>query len=71
RLEPLGTEALHVTLTIPQRAVTPGQSAVFYRGDELIGGGIIQRVLPRPPSHASGKDPAAGQKRLDFEKSVC
>ncbi|MEO7445630.1 MAG: tRNA 2-thiouridine(34) synthase MnmA [Ferruginibacter sp.] len=28
------------------KGVAPGQSAVFYEGDDVIGGGIIQRTLP-------------------------
>ncbi len=34
-----------ITFDEPQRAVTPGQSAVFYDGDRLIGGGTIIRPL--------------------------
>jgi tRNA-uridine 2-sulfurtransferase len=41
---PLGTRdyaEVRATFDEPQRAVTPGQSAVFYDGDEVVGGGWI------------------------------
>jgi len=40
-LEPAGADEVLATFDEPQRAVTPGQSAVFYDGDEVAGGGWI------------------------------
>jgi tRNA-specific 2-thiouridylase len=40
-LEPAGEGEVLATFDEPQRAVTPGQSAVFYDGDEVVGGGWI------------------------------
>lgn len=41
-VSPLGPSSLGVRFHHPQRAISPGQSAVFYDGDAVLGGGIIQ-----------------------------
>jgi len=41
-LEPINSDTLRIHFETPQRALSPGQSAVFYRGAQLLGGGIIQ-----------------------------
>jgi tRNA-specific 2-thiouridylase len=43
-IEP-GRGHTRVEFRVPQRAVAPGQSVVFYRGDELLGGGRIVEAL--------------------------
>ena len=40
-IEKIGTDEIVVTFDEPQRAVTPGQAAVFYDGDIVVGGGWI------------------------------
>lgn len=38
-----GKDKVQLKFRQPQRAITPGQAVVFYRGDEVIGGGTISR----------------------------
>ena len=40
---PDGAGSIRIGFLQPQRALSPGQSAVFYDGERVLGGGIIQR----------------------------
>jgi len=42
RLIPLGADRAELLFETPEAAVTPGQGAVFYAGEEVLGGGWIQ-----------------------------
>ena len=43
---PLGGDRARIRLHQPQRAVTPGQAAVVYDADRVVGGGWICRAEP-------------------------
>src|SRR5574341_1094798 len=42
-ITPLQSNRARIKFDEPQRAITPGQATVFYRGDEVVGGGWIVR----------------------------
>ncbi|MDO9515174.1 MAG: tRNA 2-thiouridine(34) synthase MnmA [Syntrophales bacterium] len=44
-ITPLPGGQVHVRFMTPQKAVAPGQAAVFFQGDRLLGGGWIERGL--------------------------
>lgn len=44
-LSQLNTDTIEVSFLANVRGIAPGQSAVFYEGDDVIGGGIIRKSL--------------------------
>lgn len=44
RIEPGGEDTFRVLFDEPQRALTPGQSAVLFDGEVVLGGGVIEQV---------------------------
>ena len=61
-ITPLENDRAHVRLHDPQRAVTPGQAAVIYGGDAVLGGGWICRNIaarhPEPRTFSGSKESA-------------
>ncbi len=52
-------DELEVTFAVPRAAVTPGQAVVLYEGEEVLGGGWIQRVA-EPSTPAGSRAGAPG-----------
>ena len=52
RVQSLGADDVTLTLGQPAAAVTPGQSCVFFSGEEVLGGGRIRSARgPDRPAH--------------------
>jgi tRNA-specific 2-thiouridylase len=41
-VRPLADRRAEIVFDAPQLAITPGQAAVWYEGDEVLGGGWIE-----------------------------
>jgi len=44
-IEQIDDHEIQITFDTPKKAITPGQSAVFYEGNDIIGGGIIDKIV--------------------------
>ncbi|MCZ6818795.1 MAG: tRNA 2-thiouridine(34) synthase MnmA [Calditrichaeota bacterium] len=53
RIRPKSAHEVEVVFNEPERAVTPGQSVVFYQGDVVIAGGVIRSFVKDEAENAS------------------
>jgi tRNA-specific 2-thiouridylase len=63
-LTPLEDGRGRIRLHEPQKAVTPGQAAVFYDGDRVLGGGWICRTEPVGQTEAVGHSKAHSRQTV-------
>jgi len=56
-IEEIGDDVLNLTLTEPQASVTPGQSAVMFNHEQVLGGGLIESGAPDGPTSGAGVEP--------------
>jgi tRNA-specific 2-thiouridylase len=47
-LTSMGPDSVRVEFKEPQKSVTPGQSVVFYDGEVVLGGAVIDEAVPCP-----------------------
>jgi tRNA-specific 2-thiouridylase len=64
-------DLIRIDFDAPHRAVTPGQAAVFYDGDVVIGGGTIKGINTagqalHPPSAAAAQQAAASAEATEY-----
>ncbi|MEB3274398.1 MAG: tRNA 2-thiouridine(34) synthase MnmA [Prochlorothrix sp.] len=68
-LTPLDDRRVSIAFDDPQFSITPGQAAVWYDGDRLLGGGVIEAAI-RQPSHAPLDRDQLDRDQLDRDQCL-
>ncbi len=61
-IRPIENNRVRVIFDEPQRAITPGQATVFFRGDEVVGGGWIVKTMRQGQEKQEQEAGAGGRK---------
>jgi len=50
-IQSMGAGEIVVKFDTAQRAIAPGQFVVFYKGEQCLGGGVIDEIIPKSAEH--------------------